>query len=371
MSLQTLIEQLADPDPDLRDQASDAITQRGAKARPALIQAVAAVPGYPHQACCCASHVSSQAIPRCVRQLLFQDYGKHHPTDRIPVAEMICPVSSERCAIAMTRLVEQDPSEQVRWSVIRIISQHMDAEMSQRLRDVDLAEATAPLLATAARRLAERRSCQGALALLQRVLELEETKPSFDDGAIDFGFDLLISSAKSKKNYDQAAQLLRMEAKRQQRLGDNDPAAVFELFALHAQAGPLAGFDDDLKQFETYAGRPQTLYALSVMERRLGNALMSLALEASARSAGLASQATHYSTAIFLASHEWLALAQRELAGVLSGGGSSDQKIVFDLYARMRLSTIVGEAGDDTAAADHLREAVEELRGQRRLIGDD
>ncbi|HTL31397.1 MAG TPA: hypothetical protein VL282_19340 [Tepidisphaeraceae bacterium] len=371
-ALEGLIEQLADPDPGLRQQAADALIKRGSRARAALIEAVAA--GDP-QIAPRASEVLLKIPwyepddPGVVKQLL-EGYGKNEPADRARIAEMIANFPANVSAVALVRLVQQDPSDMVRWSVMKTMSQHMDGEMARELRETDVSHATAPLFAAVARAWLTEDPTK-ALELLQRAIELEESKATFDNGALDFAFDLLVSSAKAKKRYDQAAQLLRMQAKRQRQLGDDDPAAVFELFALHAQVGPIAGIEDDLKQFASYLGRPQTLYALSIMEGRHGNSLMSIALQQTARVASATSQQTRYSTATFLASHDWLGLAQRELYGVLQGSG--DQKLLYDLYARMRLSAIIGEGGDDTAAAEHMRAAVEELRssaGSAALINE-
>jgi tetratricopeptide (TPR) repeat protein len=363
---QNLIDQLADPDPALRDQAAEALTKIGSRARPALLEAIEAgdpqiapragevllkIPWYDSQ------------DPPVVKQLL-QDYGSKETGDRARMAEMLAQFPARISAVALVRLAEEDPSPAVRWMVMRTISQHMDdEEMAKRLREVDVSHAGAPLLAVAARAWLGVDPNQ-ATELLRRAVALEENKPSFDAGALDFAFDLLVSSAKAKKQFEQAAELLRLQAKRERQLGDSDPTAVYELFALHAQYGPIKGMGDDLQQFQAYLGRPQVLYCLSLMEQRLGHNLTAIALERTAYAASVSSQQSRWSTAAFLGSHDWLPLAKRELFAVLEGEG--DQKLSYDLLARMRLSTILGEGGDDTAAAEQLRSAIEEMRDSAR-----
>jgi tetratricopeptide (TPR) repeat protein len=364
---QNLIDQLADPDPALRQQAADALTKVGSRARSALLEAVAS--GDPQIAPRASDVLLSipwyeSTDPIVVKQLL-QDYGKHETGDRARVAEMLAQFPAHISAPALVRLVQQDPSPTVRWMIMRTISQHMfDEEMARALREVDVSHAGAPLLAAAARAWLSVDSNK-AMSLLQRAVALEEHQPSFDSGALDFAFDLLVSSAKAKKHLDQAAQLLRLQAKRERQLGDDDPSAVYELFALHAQYGPINGLSDDLRQFEAYLGRPQILYCLSMIEGRLGHVLTSIALERCAFASSVTSQRARWNAAIFLGSHDWTSLAQRELFAVLQGDG--DSKLSYDLLARMRLSTILGDNdGDDNAAAAQLRAAVEELRDSAR-----
>jgi tetratricopeptide (TPR) repeat protein len=363
---QNLIDQLADPDPLLRDHAAEELTRIGARARPALLEAInlgdpqvspragevlLKIPWYePHD-------------PNVVRQLL-QDYGTKETGDRARIAEMLAQFPAHVSATALVRLAEQDPSPTVRWMVMRTISQHMyDDEMAKSLREVDVTHAGAPLLAVAARAWLSV-DPEKAMALLHRAVHLEDNKPSFDSGALDFAFDLLVSSAKAKKQLEQAAQLLRLQARRERQLGDDDPTAVYELFALHAQDGPIKGLSDDLRDFQAYLGHPQVLYCLSIMEQRLGHGMTAIALDRAAFAASVTSQQSRWNAAAFLSAHEWLPLAKRELVAVLRGEG--DSKLAYDLLARTRLSTLLGEDGDDNAAADQLRAAVEELRDSAR-----
>ncbi len=363
---QHLIDQLADPDPALRQQAADELTRIGSRARPALLEAVAA--GDPQIAPRASDVLLSipwyeRNDPDVVKTLLL-NYGKHETGDRARIAENLAQFPARISAPALVRLVEQDPSPAVRWMVMRTISQHMfDEEMAKAMRDVDLSHAGAPLLAAAARAWLSVDSAK-AMALLQRAVELEQSQPSFDGGALDFAFDLLVSSAKAKKQLDQAAQLLRMQAKRERQLGDDDPSAVYELFALHAQYGPINGLSDDLKQFEAYLGRPQILYCLSMLEGRQGHTLTSIALDRCAFAASVTSQQSRWNTAVFLGSHDWMPLAERELFAVLDGDG--DSKLGYDFLARNRLATILGDQGDDAGAAQQIRAAVEEVRDSAR-----
>jgi tetratricopeptide (TPR) repeat protein len=100
------------------------------------------------------------------------------------------------------------------------------------------------------------------------------------------------------------------------------------------------------------------------MEQRLGHGMTAIALDRAAFAASVTSQQSRWNAAAFLTAHEWLPLAKRELVAVLRGEG--DSKLAYDLLARTRLSTLLGEAGDDNAAADQLRAAVEELRDSAR-----
>ena len=138
------------------------------------------------------------------------------------------------------------------------------------------------------------------------------------------------------------------------------PLPLLNLFALHAQYGPLAGFDQDARAFAAYLGEPELIYAFGRMHHRNGLAFLA---DACYRAAGAASggrQLTHKRCAEFLLRRGWYDLAEREYLAVLACTGPD--KEVHDADAYVGLSRAAGGLGDDAQAAARLRTALEVAR---------
>jgi tetratricopeptide (TPR) repeat protein len=150
-----------------------------------------------------------------------------------------------------------------------------------------------------------------------------------------------------------------------------------DLFALHAEVGPLAGFANDLKQHRDQLTRPQILYSLSHMVRR--HRLAAFALRQVAYAAGGLSQQRRAQVAEFLANHGWSDVAERELKAVISLDDAPTNAVA--LNAHFRLGMLAARRGDHASAGREQRLSLERMskmaailtitRGDRSMSGEE
>jgi tetratricopeptide (TPR) repeat protein len=196
------------------------------------------------------------------------------------------------------------------------------------------------------------------------AVDAESTRPAYDGGELDVAFDRLCEIAVQSGRYDEAADYRRIQSARIGRFRDAWPAPVFELFALHAQYGPLGGFASDLARFAEYCRFPQVLYAIAKLYERCGLPLAGLACADAAAVATLA-PTNRLPVARFLVEHGWHDLAERELYALLSkpraaaAAAEPGPKVEVNAHAvnaHLRLSALARQRGDDATAADHLEQ---------------
>ncbi len=349
----SLIEALADPDPQTRQRAEAELSLLGPAARPAVIQASR----------CDSPAVASAAArvllampwyepddPQQVKQLLTE-YGSAEEPNRIRIAAALAETGAAATP-ALLRLVMEDPSEDVCWKIVTVLGDRHDPQTADQLRRLDPPDTRSAAMILAGRAwLGKDR--QRAMTLFARAIEVESRRPTIDDGELDVAFEALAEQAISARAYDEAARLRRLQAGRIGVSRDAYPTPVFELFVLHARYGPLTNFDADLRTFRRYLGYPQTLYALSRIEARAGRSIEALAWEQAARAASVTAGSRSL-TAAFLASAGWGEAARRELYAILAGG--DPESAIQRLNARLRLASLARE--NDAVAIEHLSAAM-------------
>src|SRR5205814_7210392 len=245
---QELIDALADPDPKVRDAAAEKLTALGAAARPALV--AAAKEGDPRISPRAANILLKlpwvgAEEPPLVRQLLV-GYGDLSDEDRRRIIARLWQVPGS--GPALVRLLQEEPSESVAWTIFNLLCRTQDEPALEAMRKIDPASTRAAAVAMSARAWlpVDRRK---AMDLLRRAIEADRAQPSFDNGQLDFAFDLLCADAIVSNQPAQAAQIRRTQATRVRQLNQFDarPESMLDLFALHALLGPLEGLADDLR----------------------------------------------------------------------------------------------------------------------------
>jgi hypothetical protein len=141
---------------------------------------------------------------------------------------------------------------------------------------------------------------------------------------------------------------------------------VFELFALHAEHGPLSSFRDDMALYAQRMAEPQILYALGRAWGRAQQPLMASGFFQMALASGMMSQEDHLAVGTMLLERGWVDLAEGELEAVLAlrprhQPGEFDGTQSNIINAQLRLWQAAGGRKDDRAAAEHLRTALESM----------
>ena len=168
---------------------------------------------------------------------------------------------------ALARLVGEDPSPAVQWSIVKCLREqgHLDAfqtfqppaDDSRLLALCGYARLSADLPA--------------ALDDLRQSAELELANPTDDEGEFDFVIRFLADADVQRKRFDQAAVWRRKELARGGGLEQAGVSApLLELFALQADFGPLKGLEDDIRRAGDDLQKPMIQYALGKVYRRMG-----------------------------------------------------------------------------------------------------
>jgi tetratricopeptide (TPR) repeat protein len=368
-----LVSELSDPDPDARARAAAALRAMPERARPALVEAARS------DDIALASTAGEMLVsmpwyrnddPQAVRTAL-RHYSNPDVAGRIEVVGRIA--SDYPRAVGnqlLPRLLVEEPSEDVCWHIVAALRRTMSESTRVKLRTIAVDEAKqsrASALTMCARAWldADRRK---AHALLRRAVEIETRAPTYDDGELDFAFDVLAAADEAAGRYDAAAELRRAQSSRVGVQRSSYASPVFELFALHARVGPLAGFAGDVQTYTVYLGEPQVLYALAQTYARGGDWFTSSVFHRTAAAASLRA-GERLRVADFLRGNAWDDLAEQELLTIVvidpAGESAVDQ-----VNARLRLAAIARDRKDDGAAAEHLRAALKlietnELRLER------
>ena len=417
-SIDAQIERLRDPDPAVRRRTGDALKQNPA-ARQLLIE---------------ASHGDDPQIAQEASDIL-RNIPWYLPTDSPRIRELLLPYSHAdvpgRIAIVadiadlaarqgqptlLRLLAEPRNEEDVCWQIVLQLLRDPNPALYQAARSFDPATARPSALVLAAhawltslapdtppdagnilfqramriasgdlwsiwtRSTVRKQSIDQtrALAMLSKAVAMETAAPTYDDGLLDFAFDELSIEAIIQNRPNEAVELRRQQCKRIGVTRSAMPSPLFELLFLHATFGPFPGFEDDLKTYAAYLGKPESQYAIGKVYERVNEPLLAASLFQAALSSGWKNE-TRFNTATFLLEHGWLDQAAAECRETLLG----EDKVpnVYDVNAHLRLGAIAAAQGDEAGAAREMRVAIEEhkssggvlslSRGGDTLDGDD
>jgi tetratricopeptide (TPR) repeat protein len=373
-NVRQLIAALADPDPREREKAEKGILALGMAARDAVVEATKS--DDPELASRARgvllqlpwslpsdSPVAKQALAR---------YGKS-PTERTQIIQNL--VGAHEVSVLL-RLLEEEPETEMRWTITRHLSDRKtfpDLELDRRLKDISETSTNAPLVYLAAKR-AEGPDRPRALKLYQRVIELESVVSAPAQREVFDAFDELIREAMRGADHTAATALLRDQALR---MTGNDLGriAATRLMAMHAYLGPLPGFARDVRALGQTTGPVTLAHRLASLYDRLGLAAPPFSVALGRTSASVPLE-TRYWAGLFLFQQRMLEAAELELNYIVAarpkptpreelerGAPTFYDYDAIAAYAHGLLSRLVGERGDDLAAAEHLRLEAE-LRGE-------
>jgi tetratricopeptide (TPR) repeat protein len=280
---------------------------------------------------------------------------------------------------ALLRLIVEEPSDDVKWAIAAVVRLEFRDDVLAGFRKLDTGVPNAPLLATVGHAWLPTDVARGA-ALLRQALELDRDRPADDGGEVEAAYDRLQNLALLDGNFDEVARLLRQRADRGGVDEDGEPTqAAFDLFAAHANFGPLAGFDNDVRLFRDRLADPRIMFALGKVYQRTGQRLLAQAVFRAAYASDTIFIDNRFVRGDFLFRQGWLDLAQGEIAAVfdLAADHSTEQvratgattPEIDNANAHFRLSQIAAARGDDLAAARGMQKALELhdlARGQLR-----
>lgn len=368
LDLPALIHDLADADPAICSAAMDRLQALGDAARPALLEALDSPdPQIRVQAAVVLLHLPwarPTDAPEVSQKLM--SYGSLTAENRCDLVMELANLPNNAAVDALLRILQDDPSAAVRWMAADELRSARDGFQPplDRLRALLTAVATpverramlnnAPLLAAvgwAWREVDVKRADE----LLLRAVTLDARQPAAMQGQIDFAYLWLIDRATAERRYADALNLLRQQAARTAWDGDNVPAPVAGLFALHAEHGPFAGLGDDLRLYRNYLDRPEMLYVLARLAERRAPPGASIALKAIAFAAGGLSEQRHYTAGCFLADQGWLAPAEHELRAALWLSRGNSVNIYF------QLARVAAQRDDDLSVARDLESALRQI----------
>jgi tetratricopeptide (TPR) repeat protein len=349
-----LIKQLGSDEAGARESAMKQLLAVGAAARPAILRALRSDdPGLRDEAGQILLRLPWYLPddPDAVRDTLSR-YGTADIAIRRQVVDSLASIGPAALP-ALIRLLGDDPSLGVRWTIVSRLREMDQGPQLARFRMVEPWD-DPPMLALCGYARSQV-DPPGARRLLQRCADLEFANPSDDDGEFDVVVEALSQLACQQQQFDLAAQLRRKQFARGSQSDESGISiALLELFALHGQYGPLAGLKDDLKLAGPVAASAKIQYCLSRAYTNAGNA--ATAIDARERAfAASTSRRQRYFVGQFLYHHGWNELAEAELTQFLKIRPDPDNvdPDVSDAVAHILLGELAAQRGDDLAAAQH------------------
>lgn len=367
-ALQELTAQLGSADPAQRDAAAQRLAAMGESARDAVMQAMGSSdPEIRARASklLLALPWSRPTDPPAVRKML-EGYGQRNIAARQAVVVRLGAVPEGVGLEPLLRILRLEPSAAVRWTAVTTLSNNRSSTIHRRLIQEPEDPHNAPLLVVKAWAVLPQDQSEG-LRLFQAALAADLAEPSQDQGNLSQVLSFLEMRARRQKDFDELARLLRRQAAR----GTDDGKAIFRLFALHAEHGPLEGYAADREAFAERISVPLWRYVQATLLRRRGRPAVGQLLELSAIGDESQGVADHYATGEKLLDAGWDRLAARELALVIQ---LADQgELPYATNAHFQLALIDQRRDDDAAVAEHLRQgvALAGRMGAAVAVGDD
>jgi len=266
---------------------------------------------------------------------------------------------------ALIRLVHEDPADLVRWSIVHVLRTTDDGSHLAKLRLTNPPPGDAPLTALCGLAWLAADSPR-AEPLLAQAVRLAYKNPTPDDGELDFVVGLLVDLETADKKYDDAAKVLREELKHTTPTDSlNVPVPLARLFALHANFGPLAGFNDDVQRAGDFLSTPKLQYAMARVALRQGNTRKAASGRKDAFDAGGNWRAGRFETGKYLAENGWNEEAEAEFKAYLAmpAGHDAGDTEGSDVNAHFALSDLAAGRGDDFTAAEEKKAAMSILGG--------
>lgn len=284
--IQTLINQLGDPEPEVRNNAAKALRERGAVVKRALLKATES----PRPAIADAAQALLAEIPwsepgdSAAIKTALSNYGSLEPAERAVRLRALATTSTRPGGLAgqrkaTLRVLSQEHAPEVAWLVLPFINP--DASWAEPIKQIDEATASSALLLFKARHLQQVGQQEQALALMQRTIDLESREPTTSVQNVYPATAKLTQNDRRQRRYAKAAERLRTLL---QRGDDSSAPAINEmeesLLELQTRFGPLPGFAGDLTRDTSPTGGVRQAVALAAICERVGTGIGPLLLDA-------------------------------------------------------------------------------------------
>jgi tetratricopeptide (TPR) repeat protein len=366
-AIRELFEQLNSDNFKQREEASQRLANYGELIRPALLEATR--PGQPPELrwraaqLLCSISWAAPEDPPLVRQALGY-YASTDPERRAKAAVQLGLIG-QSALDALLRLLHEEPSDDVRWALVQQLRRFTGKEDRLRIQQLEAAGDDPLLLAAAGWAWQGADPARGD-ALLGRAADLATPHPVEDlrerntpreiraPNELQFLLQWLSVRAMHVGDFDIAAHRIRQSI-----LHADGPLseAMLGLFVLHAEHGPLRGFDEDVRLAGKSFYSPEMMYVIGRMYARHDQPLLATACYRSAGLAALSTQETHLRVARFLTGRRWYDLADVECRQVFATRGP--RKLLCDAEAYVLLSNCAAGQGDDARAAESLATALQ------------
>lgn len=397
---EALIEQLASPSPREREAAAARLGKMGIEARAALERAAASPdPAIAQQARSLLRSMPwyEPEDPQAVRTLL-NNYREKTGAERVIGIDEIALQGSSEAGIALLRIVQQESSEPMRWRAAQALRTRARQDDRRLLRSIPHETRNTALLGAVAwawETVDEAKS----IDLYREVMRLEADRPTRTMNAGDTeqalrlrrvrvggAIQVLAMGPRRMEDLPLAPAVLRLQqvaianedwallgeawrsfARHLQEEPEWRPRAVRMLFSMHARFGPLPGIQSDLRAFEAELGKAVEAYLLAEIARRSGFEALADELARAAFGQNFGAPLERSQVAAELLQDHWYEPAERELRAILTEPPlfdvEADLKRVLTVVSHMTLAHIVGNRGDDAAAAAHLEQAIADGQG--------
>jgi tetratricopeptide (TPR) repeat protein len=373
-NIPALIAGLSADDAAARQAAADQLLALGAAARPAL---VAATHGGEVETRSAAADLllkmpwGKNDDPPKVQQILDRYVNYSDDVNQPPglpatlearkaAVRALSALEDDQGTAALIRLIYEDPSNSVRWTIFHELRTNMDSGPLAKLRRNEVPDDDPAMKALYGLAWLEVDASR-AKPLLTEAVEDEFADPSDDGGEVDFVISCLLGMDVGAGQLDTAADLLRRELDRgaptdRQKV----PLPLLTLLVLQADVGPLGGLEDDIKRAADFSNSPKIQYVLAQIDARQGQTATAEAARKAAFAANSQSRLGRFEAAKFLADHGWDALAEAEYQAYLAMPPGDDQgdSEACDVNAHIGLSGLAQRRGDDWAAAQELKTAM-------------
>jgi len=266
----------------------------------------------------------------------------------------------------LLRIIANEPSDSVRWEMVRVIESSEDAAHKVAARGVAVVPDSPPLLALAGWAWFEVDQAKSTnffqKGFDQWKLSPHDATPEETSMLLEplYQGDVLL------KRYDAAADVLRAEVRTP---GDNVDLLLFRLFALHAEHGPLRGYDEDRILAGTNLDSPLLLLCQSEIDERLMMPEQAKALRAKALAATTNDFSAAHDVAVILVEGDWSDLAAEQLRAIINTPPAANAAAPEMLAeAHFELAEIHARDGEDEQAARDQQAAIDLMSPQDMAV---
>ena len=354
-----LVEVLAHSDPALRAMATEKLLALGSDARRAIFDATKS--DNPELRAIASDLLNK--LPWFLPddspniRILLANYGTLNVEQRRDVIEKLAENRAHGFD-AMFRLIQEEPSDDVKWAIATEVRQCFRPEVLTQFRTLPTNDplTPAPQLAAAGHAMFVKDQ-EAAAKLFRRAIDVELDRPANDNGELGYAFDRLQFVHHVNERYAKMAEVARLRAARSTPEEGDVPAGVLELFTLHAKFGPLPGFEKDLTTYQNGMNDERVMYCLAKVFDRSGQRFLAAATQQGAFMGGLVSGETRRKTGEFLFLQSWYEPAMAEWSARLGVDGDLNDLERGEIHHRLYKAAAARD--QDALAAEHLTQCVD------------